>query len=224
MLVEINLLPKKEPRNLSFFIVLGTFIGLVLIGASLFFWQMNVKKQELENVENKIQLSNEILEAERTKLAEFQSSNSVQELENAIKWAKEQPYNIVYVMQKLTKVLPERGFITEFKLEEGNKITQVVQFDTKSDAAYYLNALLNYKWIDEAVITDEKAGDWEIINNNTNFSDDQIKELAKKEYFPRYYAKYELRLNAAELKKAYKLEKEKSANRNHVEEEGGDTP
>jgi type IV pilus assembly protein PilN len=220
MLVEINLLPKKEPKNLSFFILLGTLIGLILIGSAVLFWQMNEKKQELENVEKQIQLTNEILEAERAKLTDFQSANSVKELENAIKWAKEQPYNFVYVLQQLTKALPERGFITELELEEENNIHLIVQFDTKSEAAYYLNSLLNYKWVDEAVITDAKAGDWEIIRNNTDLSGEELTELAKKVYYPRYYAEYELRLNVPELK----LEIEKSADRNNREEEGGDTP
>jgi type IV pilus assembly protein PilN len=221
MLVEINLLPKKEPRNLSLLIILGTFIGLILIGAALLFWQINEKKQELVNIENQIQLTNDILEAERTKLADFQSAGSVQELENAIKWAKDQPYNLVYVLRQLTKVLPERGFITEFKLAEGDIINLIVQFDTKSEAAYYLNYLLNYEWIEEAVITEAKAGDWKIMNNNTSVSDDEITESAKKDYYPRYYAEYELRLNIAELKQAYSLEMEKSAERNNGEEEGG---
>ncbi|EIJ79043.1 fimbrial assembly family protein [Bacillus methanolicus PB1] len=224
MLVEINLLPKKEPRNLSLLFAIVTFSGMILIGAAFLIWQMNEKKEELANVENQVQLTNEILEAKRTKLADFQSASSVQELEKAIKWAEKQPYNLVYVLQKLTKILPERGFLTEFNLEKDSIINLIIQFDTKSEAAYYLNSLLNYKWIDEAVITKEKAGDWEIINNKTPLSDDQLTDLAKKNFFPRYYAEYEIRLNIAELKQAYKSEMEKSKEGNKGEEEGGDSP
>ncbi len=113
---------------------------------------------------------------------------------------------MVYVLQQLTEVLPQRGFVLEFKMNEENIITQKVQFDTKSDAAYYLNSIIDYPWVDEAVISEAKTTD--IVKTSGN---EQVKtalaELEKANILPRYYAEYEIRLNIPQLKKASEKDK-----------------
>ncbi|SIE81740.1 Uncharacterised protein [Mycobacteroides abscessus subsp. abscessus] len=100
---------------------------------------------------------------------------------------------MVYILNEVTKLLPERGYITEFEKDEENKIKQIVQFDTKSQAAYYLNSLLSLGWLDEAVLTEAKTTD--VLKD-----DDEEISAAEEEILPRYFAAYELQINSSLLK------------------------
>lgn len=193
MLVDINLLPKKEKRSKAAYISLAAAgLAAVILSVSLYVYLAS-QKEEIKKVETQIAQTNEILEAQRVKLADYESSNSVGELENAISWAKEQPFSVVYILNEVTKLLPERGYITEFEKDEENKIKQIVQFDTKSQAAYYLNSLLSLGWLDEAVLTEAKTTD--VLKD-----DDEETSAAEEEILPRYFAAYELQINSSLLK------------------------
>ncbi|MCA1038945.1 fimbrial assembly protein [Bacillus infantis] len=209
MLVDINLLPQKEKRSKAAYISLAAAgLAAVILSVSLYVY-LGSQKEEIEQVETQIAQTNEILEAQRVKLADYESSNSVGELENAISWAKEQPFSMVYILNEVTKLLPERGYITEFEKDEDNKIKQIVQFDTKSQAAYYLNSLLSLGWLDEAILTEAKTTD--VLKD-----DDEETSAAEEEILPRYFAAYELQINSSLLKQEIE-NKEKEA-------EGGSTP
>ncbi|MEN8701172.1 PilN domain-containing protein [Bacillus infantis] len=209
MLVDINLLPQKEKRSKAAYISLAVAgLAAVILSVSLYVY-LGSQKEEIEQVETQIAQTNEILEAQRVKLADYESSNSVGELENAISWAKEQPFSMVYILNEVTKLLPERGYITEFEKDEDNKIKQIVQFDTKSQAAYYLNSLLTLEWLDEAILTEAKTTD--VLKD-----DDDETSAAEEEILPRYFAAYELQINSSLLKQEIE-NKEKEA-------EGGSTP
>jgi type IV pilus assembly protein PilN len=208
MLVDINLLPQKEKRSKAAYISLAAAgLAAVILSVSLYVY-LGSQKEEIEQVETQIAQTNEIMEAQRVKLADYESSNSVGELENAISWAKEQPFSMVYILNEVTKLLPERGYITEFEKDEDNKIKQIVQFDTKSQAAYYLNSLLTLEWLDEAILTEAKTTDV--------LKDDDETSSAEEEILPRYFAAYELQINSSLLKQEIET-KEKEA-------EGGGTP
>jgi type IV pilus assembly protein PilN len=208
MLVEINLLPQKEKKSKLSFVLIGVAVFLLILGAVIIYLFIQNKNQELTTIENQITQTTIILEAERNKLATYENSTSVKDLENAIQWAKDQPFDLVYVLQEITKLLPERGFITEFEIDEENKIKQIVQFDTKSEAAYYLHSLLTLEWIEDAVISEAKSTD--ILKEN-----EDEKASSEKNVVPRYFAAYELRIDVPSLKEIYKKQ---------TEEEGGTTP
>ncbi|MBU8879563.1 fimbrial assembly protein [Bacillus sp. FJAT-29790] len=224
MLADINLLPQKERKSKTAYMIIGIIILLIILISLFFFLFIKDKNQQLLNIENQIMQTNVILEAERKKQASFESSNSVNELEIAVKWAQDQPFNMVYVLQELTKLLPKRGFVAEFEIDEENKIVQIVQFDTKSEAAYYLNSLLTLDWIEEAVINEAKITDI--------LKEEKDKEAKKDDILPRYFAKYELKMNVPLLKTSYQQQKEKDKpeqsigdeNSNQDEEEGGTSP
>jgi type IV pilus assembly protein PilN len=193
MLVDINLLPQKEKRSKAAYISLASAgLAAVILSVSLYIY-LGSQKEEIEQIDTQIAQTNEILEAQRVKLADYESSNSVGELENAISWAKEQPFSMVYILNEVTKLLPERGYITEFEKDEENKIKQIVQFDTKSQAAYYLNSLLSLGWLDEAILTEAKTTD--VLKD-----DDEETSAAAEEILPRYFAAYELQINSSLLK------------------------
>ncbi|NYE07810.1 type IV pilus assembly protein PilN [Bacillus niacini] len=165
MLVDINLLPKRDEKNIAFYVI-TILVVLLLTGASIFFiFSLNEKKDELQYLDKQITLNQTILDDQYAKLSQYESSSSIKELENAIKWVDEQPYNLVFILKQLTKSLPERGFRIDFEMNEENVITERVQFDTKSEAAYYLTSILKYPWIEEAVISEAKTA--EILKDNS---------------------------------------------------------
>lgn len=224
MLTDINLLPQKEKKSKAVYLILGIVVLFTILAAVFFFLFMKEKNQQLTNIDNQITQTNMILEAERKKIASFEASNSVNELEGAITWAEKQPFNMVYVLQELTRLLPKRGFITEFDMDVENKIEQTVQFDTKSESAYYLNSLLTLEWIDEAVIIEAKTKD--ILKEKKE------KEIKNDDVLPRYDAKYEIIINAEKLKASdnQQVENDESkgsgekVNAVQAEEEGGTSP
>lgn len=223
MLVDINLLPQNDKKSKNVYILLGVAALIFLASIIAFLFILHNKKQDLSAVEKQISQTTAILEAERNKLADFESSSSFNELETVIKWANNQPYNLVYALQEITKLLPERGFIVEFEIDEQNDMNQLVQFDTKREAAYYLNSLLTLEWIDEAVISEAKTTDI-LEKENENTEDENI--------LPRYYAQYELRINVSALRTAYEESKDKASkiknsersSHKTPEEEGGTSP
>lgn len=224
MLTDINLLPQKEKKSKAVYLILGIVVLFTILAAVFFFLFMKEKNQQLTNIDNQITQTNMILEAERKKIASFEASNSVNELEDAITWAEKQPFNMVYVLQELTRLLPERGFITEFDMDVENKIEQTVQFDTKSESAYYLNSLLTLEWIDEAVIIEAKTKD--ILKEKKE------KEIKNDDVLPRYDAKYEIIINAEKLKASDNQQVENDVSKGsgekvnavQAEEEGGTSP
>ncbi|TYS51280.1 PilN domain-containing protein [Bacillus infantis] len=212
MLVDINLLPKKEKRSRSVYIYSGAMLLLLAAAAALLFLYTGSKKEEISKVEKQIAQTNAILEIQNAKLTEFESSNAAEKLKEAIAWAEKQPFSMVYVLQEITKILPDRGYIAEFEMDEDNLIKLGVQFDTKSEAAYYLNSLLTLGWLDEAVLKEAKTA--EAINEAVE-GDSEVSALDLG-YLPRYYALYEFKINPEQLKAEWKA--------NEKDNEGGTAP
>ncbi|WP_042354911.1 hypothetical protein [Bacillus rubiinfantis] len=214
MLVEINLLPKRDEKNIVIYVIAAIIFILLITIIVCFTYYLNGKQKELNTVEKQVVMNQKIIDLQYEKLKDYQSSKSVVELENVIDWAKDQPVNIVYVLQQLTKALPQRGFILEFNMNEENLINQQVQFDTKSDAAYYLSSLLKYPWITDAVISEAKQT---ILEQSTTKLDDSNNDaLPGDDIEPRYVAQFEIKLDLTQLKK--------SINKAEKIEEGGITP
>lgn len=204
MLVEINLLPKKNRKSKVIFIMIGIMIVLLVAIVSFYIWQIHAKEAKLAETQNQLDTTLNIIEQKNKKLAEYNSSTSVQELEQAIQWADTQSFNSVFLLEQLTRMLPERGFILDFKIDANYKINQLIQFDTRSDAAYYLHTLLANEWVEEAVISEAKS---ETLDLQTDDASVKGKNASVSYYneanvLPRYIAQYEIILNLQALEKA----------------------
>ncbi|MCM3215202.1 fimbrial assembly protein [Niallia taxi] len=205
MLVEINLLPKKEPKKSAMLVWVLAAAGLAALLAGLFFWQYTNDKKKLDSVEESLVLNNKIAESSQASLKNYEESDSAKDLKTAITWAEEQKVDNVFILKQLTAILPDRGFIQELEVSEKQKVTLNVQFDTKSAAAYYLNSLLQYSWIDEAVLVDSKSTD--ILEGKVSDQiDEAIERLKEGDIEPRYFATYEIVFNGAGIKAAEKTD------------------
>ncbi|ETI70306.1 fimbrial assembly family protein [Neobacillus vireti LMG 21834] len=150
MLVEINLLPQKEPKKFAFIITLSSLLAVFLVIGGFYFWQTQSVKDELTSLDRQISTTKKIAEKEQQNSETVASSSSVSQLKSAIEWAKDYPIQTVPVMQHLTSLLPERGFIQTFGYTESGAVTLTVQFDSAREAAYFLDSLNHSKWIEEA--------------------------------------------------------------------------
>ncbi|MFD2446224.1 PilN domain-containing protein [Bacillus sp. CGMCC 1.16607] len=192
MLIDINLLPKKEKKNFSLSIMLALLIFIFLIGAIASFYYGSVLKNESLELEKKINQLDENLKVEQAQVEKVQATNSVVELKNAVDWAQNYPIKSVPVLQHLTSLLPERGFIQNYSYSEEGTILLTVQFDTSREAAYFLNWLTESDWIVEANILKLGLGDQTKSEN-----EDPSPEA---EFVPRYIGDYEITLEREKVK------------------------
>ncbi|OXT18950.1 hypothetical protein B9K06_00920 [Bacillus sp. OG2] len=184
MLVEINLLQKKEQQR-SFLLITAMALLLVvcLIFAAFYFIGSHYSSK-IESAQTRINDARETASAIEAQLNEFESSNSAQILQESVEWAKEYPVKSVPLLRKLTQLLPERGFIQAFTYEQSGIVQLAVQFDSSREAAYYLNSLHGSAWIQDAAISSVTTGDQDTLPDDEGT-----------DYLPRYLAEFEIIIN-----------------------------
>ncbi|MBI0576509.1 PilN domain-containing protein [Neobacillus cucumis] len=171
MLVEINLLPKKEPKKINLIIALGSGLALFLLIGGIYLWQIKSTKSDVAEVDRQISMTQKIAEQQQQKSDSAQSINSVSQLKGAIEWANSYPIHTIPVMKHLTSLLPERGFIQSFSYTEAGTVSLTVQFDSAREAAYFLDSLNESKWFEEASLnslstTETNTADTAAVSNN----------------------------------------------------------
>lgn len=200
MLVEINLLPQKEAKKKSLLVLSSISIAILLIGGFFVYWLNRSYENKLANLEQQISTTEQLVNSEQDKIFSYESSNSLTDLENTVQWAADYPLKTVPVLNKLTTLLPERGFIQNFTYEEIGVINFTVQFETSREAAFYLNSLLESNWLTQAKLTNLEAvtGFYDRAFGEPDEGPDKSK-LKNEKYIPRYIAEYEVELNRTVL-------------------------
>jgi type IV pilus assembly protein PilN len=182
MLVEINLLPKKEPKNVTFLVIIFSALLILLVAGSVFLWQGSRFDNELASIEKDISTTKQLIKAEEAKQISNQASSSYAELGSAVQWANEEPLKSVPIITHIVALLPQRGFIKTITYAEAGAVSLTVQFDTSRDSAYFLKRLLDSEWVSEA--------------NLTSLTIDESEETdADTEIIPRYKGQFEINLN-----------------------------
>ncbi|WP_160721985.1 PilN domain-containing protein [Bacillus sp. USDA818B3_A] len=153
MLVEINLLPQKEPKKVKLIIALSSLLLIIILVGAFYLWQINTIKSEVASLDQQIAMTKKVAENQEKTSSTAEAANSVSQLKSAIDWASDYPIQTIPVMQHLTSLLPERGFIQSFAYTEAGTIALTVQFDSAREAAYFLDDLEDSKWISEASLS-----------------------------------------------------------------------
>jgi type IV pilus assembly protein PilN len=200
MLVDINLLPKKERKNFTLFIILAVLSSVILIGTLYFLIYGNALKKDEKVLKEKILQVNEKLQQEQDKLITMQETTSLEELKNAVKWAETYPIKAVEVLKHLTSLLPERGFILQYSYNEKGIIHLSVQFDTSREAAQYLQWLTDSEWVDEVSIT--SLG----LSTTSDLPADLNNEMKNTEFIPRYIGEFDISLAREKVKEMLYIE------------------
>jgi type IV pilus assembly protein PilN len=185
MLVEINLLPKKEQKNYKLITILLAALFVMIIAGFVLFLQGKSYKQEISTLDNQISTTQQIAQLEQAKVMEGQVSGSVSVLESAVLWASEDPLKTVPIIEHVTGLLPHRGFIQNISYAETGSINMTVQFDTSREAAYYLKTLLDSEWFSEVKLTSVSTSELETEStdsqNEQQESTDQAAENESQE-------------------------------------------
>jgi hypothetical protein len=181
MLVDINLLPQKEPKKFSFLITLSCLLALIILIGSFYFWKTQTIKDELTSLDKQISMTKKIAEKQDKNSETVASVDSVSQLKSAIEWVNEYPIQTIPVMRHLTSLLPERGFIQSFGYTESGSVAISVQFDSAREAAYFLDSLNRSKWIEEASLSSLATATSETettATNNTVASNNQANKTS----------------------------------------------
>lgn len=202
MLVDINLLPKKERKDYTLWIILAVLASIFLLGMSFSVYYGSSLKKEAKLLSQKIIQVNDKLGIEQNQLTAVQENNSVKELKSAVLWAETYPIKAVPVLKHLTSLLPERGFILQYNYSEKGTVHLTVQFDTSMEAAQFLQWLSDSEWIEEATIkrlglSDSSSLDSALINNPNN-----------SKYVPRYIGEFDITLEKEKVNELFKKEEE----------------
>ncbi|MCQ6273520.1 hypothetical protein JMM81_00840 [Bacillus sp. V3B] len=199
MLVDINLLPEKDTKNKSLLLLAIISVAILLIDGFFVFWLNRTYENKIASIEQQIASTEALVELEQQKMTSYESSDSLTQLEQTVEWAKQYPIKTVPVLNKLTELLPERGFIQTFNYEETGRVNVRVQFESTREAAYYLNTLLKSDWIEDAKLKN--------IDAETGFYDKQLGDsevdetlLKNEKYVPRYVANFDITLSKNAIK------------------------
>ncbi|MGG3798283.1 PilN domain-containing protein [Metabacillus fastidiosus] len=187
MLAEINLLPKKDIKNQAKIILLLIIMIVLLAAIIVFYFQSgSIHQAEEEIVQERAGLEQQL----QTAYEGSESMNkirSVQTLQNAISYADELSTPIIPLLEEMTELLPERGFIIDFKQENPDKMTVIIQFDVNRDAAYYLARLKETPSFESVSL--QKIEAKEVKAQSNNIVDDHISRIE---------ATYEIHVNRSE--------------------------
>ncbi|MDM5330839.1 PilN domain-containing protein [Neobacillus sp. CF12] len=176
MLVEINLLPQKEPRKKSFFILVAALAVIFLSLGTYYILQIQSTKSDIANMDSQIKMTKELAAIEEKNANKSESELSITLLKGAVEWANSYPIKTIPVMQHLTGLLPERGFIQTFGYTEAGTVTISVQFDSAREAAFFLDNLNESDWIDDANLSSLTAKEQEETTETTTSTTTQSTE------------------------------------------------
>ncbi|MEH7223087.1 hypothetical protein V7112_04665 [Bacillus sp. JJ1566] len=215
MLVDINLLPRKEFKNRAKLLLLIIMISVALIGFLLIFIQYKKATILEEQLTHQIATLQETREAEEQKSTSANHSNNVVKLERTVEWADAYFVETVPILNHLTALLPERGFVQSFSYTEDGIVSLEVQFDTNTENAHYLALLTDSPIIESARLltvsttpiaegTVEGAVTTSETNNNTketeDTTDNKIESDQNNNILPRYFAQYEIIFDKSAIK------------------------
>ena len=191
MLVEINLLPKKEHKKSSLLIMTLVVLVFFSVSISIIYFQGNSYVSQMVSIDKQIENVQKLNEAQQAKMAEGETGNSAVKLQEAVKWAEQYHLETVPLLQNVISQLPERGFIKNFEYSNTNSVLISIQFDASRDAAYYLSSLKRSEWVQEVnllnvVAVSEEAESETAQTAGINNEGDNEKTL------PRYTAEYEI--------------------------------
>lgn len=192
MLVEINLLPRKQPKSIAFLVIISSALVILLLAGLLILWQGSRLENELNNLNSKISSTQKLVQAEQAKLEKNKlGTESYTQLDSAVKWANDEPIKSAPILKRIVALLPERGFIQNISYAETGNVTMTVQFDSSREAAYFYKTLLDADWITGATLSSLAAA--EIDDNGDSKTDTNTEDNEK--ILPRYTGQYTLTLN-----------------------------
>jgi type IV pilus assembly protein PilN len=190
MIVEINLLPKKEPKNMAVLVGVAVFTALLIAAAIVFYLLAAQADEQINALTGELKQIRAMQAIEQQKQKDAQSAQEIKELHEAVQWSKNYPLKMVPLLRNMTKLLPERGFVMNFSYAGNGTVTVAVQFDTSEQAAYYLKRLEDAKFVKDVQLKSVSA---------VNITETNAEEGTEQQVVPRYLAQYEIHIRKQAL-------------------------
>jgi type IV pilus assembly protein PilN len=193
MLVDINLLPRKEKKS---FLSPILFICLSLLFLGTAYWigmdyyetsvQLDQKEKALEQEKKLVQVQQQQLQ----KQSEPKISSGP--LLEKVEYVRSKEIEAVGLLQQLVALLPERGYFMKYEYKDRSTITIDTQFDTLADTSHYLHELTNTRYLTEAKIVKMETTNFEEVADGEDTTEFEG-------YLPRYHAQYEIQFKKENL-------------------------
>lgn len=187
MLVEINLLPKKEPKTSALFAITLILLFLFAIGGSLVFWQARTNEASLQELNREIEAVQKLNTALQSQITEKENSDSFAELQSAVIWTEEFTPETVRLLRSLIALLPEQGFIQFLNYNDKGTVNVRIQAESSRDAAYFLSSLKQSEWVTNASVLSIEA----VKKDETATG----KDIESATVMPAYFAEFEIHVN-----------------------------
>ncbi|EMT46343.1 PilN domain-containing protein [Anoxybacillus flavithermus] len=185
MLVEINLLPKRERKSRLLPLLLIVAAVLLLVSATTFYFVIQHMEQQISQLKAELDQTKALRIAEEEKQTIGTNASVGAQLQEAIQWAEQYPLHTVPLLHELIERLPERGFLMNVSYDRDGAIQLTVQFDTPRESAAYLQALKEASFIADVKLTSLTATEGK----------------SEEGTMPRYVGQFSVQLNMEEWKK-----------------------
>ncbi|MGG3957276.1 pilus assembly protein PilN [Bhargavaea massiliensis] len=186
MLVEINLLPKRERKSQLIPLLSIVVAMLLIVGATTFYVIVQRMEQQITQLKTELDQTKALRIAEEEKQKTKTNASVGAQLQEAIRWAEQYPVHTVELLHELIERLPERGFLMNVSYARDGVIQLAVQFDTTRESAAYLQALKDASFIADVKLTSLTATEGKTEEEGT---------------MPRYIGQFSVQLNMEEWKK-----------------------
>lgn len=186
MLVEINLLPKREQKSRFIPLLSIVFTVLLIVGATIFYVIVQRMEQQIAQLKTELDQTKALRIAEEEKQKTAANTSVGVQLQEAIQWAEQYPIHTVALLHELIERLPERGFLMNVSYARDGAIQLTAQFDTTRESAAYLQALKDASFIADVKLTSLTASEGKAEEEGT---------------MPRYIGQFTVQLNMEEWKK-----------------------
>lgn len=186
MLVEINLLPKRERKSQLIPLLPIVVAMLLIVGAITFYVIVQRMEQQITQLKTELDQTKALRIAEEEKQKTKTNASVGAQLQEAIRWAEQYPVHTVALLHELIERLPERGFLMNVSYARDGVIQLTVQFDTTRESAAYLQALKDVSFIADVKLTSLTATEGKKEEEGT---------------MPRYIGQFSVQLNMEAWKK-----------------------
>ncbi|MBD7908388.1 hypothetical protein [Sporosarcina gallistercoris] len=157
MLVDINLLPEKEKERSGLLYVALAFIGAALLFWLIFFLLTRSVVSDTERLDNQL-MTLQVTQSELTgRLDRSDTAQSLDQLAASVQWVEDYRYETAPLLEDLVAQLPRRGFFRSFAFAAPHQATVEIQFDDKTEAAYFLTRMLSSELVESASIESIEA-------------------------------------------------------------------
>ncbi|MDR7073136.1 PilN domain-containing protein [Fictibacillus barbaricus] len=190
ILVDINLLPKKEEKSFQSMMILiaaaTLFLGLTTwIGLSYY-----VNSSTLQEKKQLLQQEKKLVEVKMQ--SQTTPVISASPLVEKIEYIRGKDIAAAELLQHLVALLPERGFFMKYEYKDKSTITVEAQFDTLDESSQYLYELTNSPYLTEASIEKMETTNLDEVEEGKDMS-------VFENILPRYSSQYKIKFNKDKL-------------------------